>query len=796
MATTDGVGVPRPPVGVADDPTTAVPEEADLAGMDGAARTTSTSPPPVEPDPSASTWWDDPLAGFDMTTPAWEGESADWEGEFADWEGESADREGESADWEREVVKATASLKFAGTKAEVAFGRWASGVFEFDPATLDVRPPHVVFTESVFSTYGEEFGKKGITKPTGLSGWLARQLAEELALGRSSEFWKLLPYSDPENMSEQQRDALNRIWLDKMANVRTTSYEVTRVALHLLAKGLDQPMRLYHPFGDPYEDIGPPPADGAIPRPVVWWKGGYIVLRPLDSADTLARLASGYQRTSIPEREQQRWDSLYTGALGLLKARIDTAEKDSSEHHRSLLRYTLDRDLAAIGKRPFSPRRLAEELDAYRGYLTGLSDDGIWAGDYRWELEDPFTLRFAATVKAAGGAKTTLRTNLGRQEVALTGVDHVVLTSDMVAVDFGSVDGAGVGIVKIPYLANGVEKFAYREIDRKFSDTELAELRGRVPGQVWQLDDQPVGSLYHITSGFDPATNQLTRSFGKGSEGEKTRRARIPVAKVVDGRFFTIPNDMKEVILRLGYGPDHRPIAVVVMPAEKSGAGRDLYLQLVSPAPTVDDVELLRKTALWERSLPWWSISSVKSFNDTIGSRSRLPVPLGFSLGGKNWSKTPDGREVNLAPGTPVTLQVGERRRPVGKDHIVDSVNEVVVVVKVPLLPIPDAPASEPEYAFKLFSMDEEVNFADLIEQLQERQTLLDRRRERAESGGRRAPKRPRVQDGSSVPGPASASHQPPPPPDVAGEAGRGDRLLPSQLSEDEVSARFRWLGG
>ncbi|MFI2652867.1 hypothetical protein ACH494_35265, partial [Micromonospora fulviviridis] len=47
-----------------------VPEEEDLAGMDGAARTTSTSPSPVEPDPSAFTWWDDPLAGFDMTTPA------------------------------------------------------------------------------------------------------------------------------------------------------------------------------------------------------------------------------------------------------------------------------------------------------------------------------------------------------------------------------------------------------------------------------------------------------------------------------------------------------------------------------------------------------------------------------------------------------------------------------------------------------------------------------------------------------------------------------------------------------
>ncbi|OZV76605.1 hypothetical protein CA850_26380, partial [Micromonospora echinospora] len=725
-------------------------------------------------DPEVFPLWDDPLAGLDLTTPA---AGSGW-----------SPSGGQRPDWEREVADATGSLKLAGAAAEAAFGRWAREVFEFDPATLDPRPNYV-FNESVLDTYREELEKKGITTPAGLSGWLARQLAKELAPGGSPRLREILPYPDPENMSEQQRDALHRIWIDKIANPRSVSYEITHVALHLLAMGLGQQMRIHHPFGDPYEDIGPPSDDGAIPRPVVWWKGGYIVLIPRDSADILARIASGYRR-KWPDRVRSRWDSLFSGALGLLKDRIDTAEENSPGPHRSVLRHKLDRDLAAIGKRPFSPRRQAEELDAYHRYLTGLSGDGAWTGDYRWELKDPFTLRIAAHVKANSGAYAELRFRLGGKDVQLTRVDHVVLPGDRVAVDFGSVNGEGVGIVKIPYLADGAEKFAYREIERRFSDSELAELRGSAPGHVWQLDEPSVSSLFHITAGLDPKKGLLTRSFGKGSEGNKLQRVRIPVVKVADGSSFVIPGNMKEAILRLGYGPDGRPIAVVVMPAEKSGVERDLYLQLVNPAPTVADIELLRKTALWERDVHWWSTSRVESFDDTIGSNGRLPSPLSFTLGGIG-AKTLDGREVNLAPGTPVTLQVGKRLRPVGND---DAVNEVVVVVKVPLVPEPNAPASEPEYAFRVFVRDE-ADYAALIRQLRNRRTLLDQRRERAESGGRRAPKRPRIQDGSSQPGPATAPHQPPPPPDMAGEAGRGDVLLPSQLSPAEVSVWFPWLG-
>ncbi|MFI2652883.1 hypothetical protein, partial [Micromonospora fulviviridis] len=724
---------------------------------------------------------EDPFAGMNMATPTSDPTPALDPAPALDPEGQPSG--GQRPDWEKEVADATNSLKAAGTAAEAAFGKWASEVFEFDPATLDHRP-NVVFNESVLDTYGEELGKIGITTSAGLSGWLARQLAKELAPGGSPRLREHLPYPypDPENMSEQQRDALHRIWINKMADPRSVGYEVTRVALHLLAKGLDQQMRIHHPFGDPYEDIGPASDDGAIPRPVVWWKGGYIVLRPRDSADIPARLASGYQRTS-PDGERQRWDSLFSGALGLLKARIDTAEESSPEPQRSLLRYTLDRDLAAIGKRPFSPRRLAEELDAYHRYRTGLSGDRIWEGDYRRGLKDPFTLRMAAHVKANSAAYAELRFRLGGKDVQLTRVDHVVLPGDRVAVDFGSVNGEGVGIVKIPYLADGVEKFAYREIDRTFSDSELAELRASVPGQVWQLDEPSVSSLFHITMSLNPRNGQLSRSFGQGSEGNKLKRARIPVVKVADGRPFFIPADVREVILRLGYGPDGRPIAFVVMPAEKSGAEQDLYLQLVDPSPTVDDIESLRKTALWEGLPNWQSASRIGSFDDTIAANSRLRAPLSFYLGGGG-AKTLDGREVNVTPGTPVRLAVGERHRPVGKDVPSENVKEVVVVVRAPLVPRPNVPASGPEYAFKLFVRDE-ADYADLIEQLQERQTLLDRRSERAESGDRRAPKRPRVQDGSSVPGQASASHQPPPPPDVAGEAGRGDRLLPSQLSED-----------
>ncbi|WP_141725268.1 toxin glutamine deamidase domain-containing protein [Micromonospora pallida] len=752
--------------------------------------------------------WDDPLEGLDLRTPA-AGSGWSLSG-------------GQMPDWEKEVAATIRSLKLAGVAAETAFGKWAREVFDFDRASLD-RRPNYVFNESVLNTYRDELGRRGVTTQTGLSGWLARQLAEELALGGSSRFRELLPYPDPENMSEQQRDALHRIWLDKIANARSAGYEVAHVALHVLAQGLDQPMRVHHPFGNPYDDIGPPSDGGAIPQPVVWWKGGYIILKPRDptDADIVARIASGYRGRSIYDPEQQQRDSLFNEALRLLKAEIAAAEEKFSGRHRSLLRYKLDRDLAAIGKRPFSPRRQAEELDVYRRYLTGLSSGGgTWEGGYRWELEDPFTLRVAAFVRA--GRYSGLSIRLGGNQVQLTHLDHMVLPGDMVDIDFGSVDGTGVGIVKMPYLANGAEKFAYRKIDREFTDSELVELRdrtarARVDGQAWQLDEPPVSALYHIVTPLDHRTGQLSRSFGKGSEGEKLRRARIPALKVAaDGSPFVIPDNLEEVIVRLGYGLDGQPIAVVVMPAGKSGTGQDLYLQLVNPAPTVDDIEFFRKRALWERG-NWWALSRVRSFEDTIDWKRRVPGPLGFTLGGRNSGRTLDGREVNIDPGTPITLEVGERLRPTGKDG--KTVEDVVVVVKAPLVPRREGePESEPEYAFRLFSKDA-TDYDALIKQLEDRQRMVDRRKKEAEWAAGRGPKRPRIDDGSSLPvgadagssetmmagdvggvtrelpGQATVPHQQPPPPDMAGVSVRGDVLLPSQLSPAEVSVWFDWLG-
>ncbi|MFG3716154.1 hypothetical protein, partial [Micromonospora sp. NPDC047730] len=683
---------------------------------------------------------------------------------------------GQKPDWEKEVEAAVRYLTVAGTAAEAAFGEWAREVFEFDPAKVDLRSNYA-FNESVLNTYREELGKKGITTPTGLRGWLSRQMAEELALGGSSRFRELLPYPypDPENMSEQRRDALHRIWLDKIANARSADLEVAPVALHLLAKGLDQPMRIHHPFGDPYDDIGPSSDDGAIPHSVVWWNGGYIILKPRDpnDADIAARIASGYQRNSISDPEQQRRDRLFNEALGLLKTEIATAEGNFTKRHRSLLKYVFDRELAAIGQRPTSPRRQAEELAAHRRYLNALGNGGDWEGDYRWKLNDPFTLRIPAYVHAGSDAYSALRTRLGGKDVELTRVDHMILSGDMVDIDFGSVDGVGVGIVKIPYMANGAMKFAYLEIDRKFTDSELAELRDKAPGQAWQLDEPPVGLFYHIAAGLVPKNGQLSRSFGKGSEGEKLQRAHIPAVKVADGSPFVIPQNMKEVILRLGYGWDGQPLAVVVMPAEKSGAGQDLYLQLLKPAPTIDDIEWLRKASLWERE-NWWNISRVRYFDDEMDSQRRLPNPLRLTIG-RNSAKTLDGREVNLAPGTPITLGVGERLRPVGKDVVngfVDSVKEVVVVVKAPLVPRRDAPASEPEYAFRLFTTGK-TDYDAFIKQLEDRQMRLEDRQMRlgerkrgAESATGRAAQRPRIEDGPGARGGSSsgwgAGEQPP----------------------------------
>ncbi|MFI2652608.1 toxin glutamine deamidase domain-containing protein [Micromonospora fulviviridis] len=62
MATTDGVGTPRPPAGVADAATVTVPEEADLAGMDEAAHASPHSPGQI-PSPESSSSEDLPAQG-------------------------------------------------------------------------------------------------------------------------------------------------------------------------------------------------------------------------------------------------------------------------------------------------------------------------------------------------------------------------------------------------------------------------------------------------------------------------------------------------------------------------------------------------------------------------------------------------------------------------------------------------------------------------------------------------------------------------------------------------------------
>ncbi|MFI6231582.1 toxin glutamine deamidase domain-containing protein [Micromonospora echinospora] len=54
VATTDGVGIPRPPVGMADAATTTVPEHADLAGMDEAAHASPHSPGQISSPESSS----------------------------------------------------------------------------------------------------------------------------------------------------------------------------------------------------------------------------------------------------------------------------------------------------------------------------------------------------------------------------------------------------------------------------------------------------------------------------------------------------------------------------------------------------------------------------------------------------------------------------------------------------------------------------------------------------------------------------------------------------------------------
>ncbi|WP_146167921.1 hypothetical protein, partial [Micromonospora sp. MH33] len=695
----------------------------------------------------------DPFAGFDMATPV-------------------LDPEGSSSALDYEVQLTTLRLASSAHRVEEQFDEWVSDVFDIFDAE-DV-PAFRAFYQSLLNT--PEVSAKGITTVARLRVWAVRRLAEELAQGEQSTLNEFLPY--PDGVSEQQRDALHRIWLDKLSNALSRDYELAHVIPHLMAKALSMSMRIHHPFDAP-QDIGPTPDVGAVRHQVVFWNGAYHRVLPFDPNDS--RLDDGFQQTAVSANEKEQLDAL----LAELKRQIDTAEANPTNRHGHILKFTFSRNLAAIGKQPVSPRRQARELVEYLRYLNSLRQDSGWQ-DESPQLESPFTLRLTAADRRGDSNHTTLNASVGGKVVSLLLTTQHVAPGDIVSIDFGKVGEEGVGIARIPHTeADGAERFIYRELDRKFDDNELAELGNRASAlrnRVSGLRDGESGPSNRASGPSNRASDRVLESvkpsfvdsfrmrtslrngvlgvrFGEGDVNKADQRALISRTTFADGTPFVVPDDMKDVILEVGYDIDHRPLAVVEIPAERNGGQVALYLRLTDPAPTVGDIERLRKKeSFWEPSDRWTLFDAI-SFDDVLAKRARLPNAI-IDLPVSGAGATVDGLEVDLSAGAAITLRVGKRL--VGPD----IVSNVFVVVKAPLKPLDDAAkeaylransvvdVSEiPTHAYRLVNTGKtNADFDTLIARLRTRQAVLGLRRERGEPLYKPYAKRRRT-GGSSLPG-------------------------------------------
>ncbi|MFF5072118.1 hypothetical protein ACFY2R_13180 [Micromonospora olivasterospora] len=568
----------------------------------------------------------------------------------------------------RKVQSTIRQLSARETGRELAaFEQWADAVFHLDRAEGDAGPLDV-FYGTVLKIHGERLAQAGVTTVAELGVLVARHLAADLGRGDASEFRKLLPY--PENMSEQRREALHQHLLNKLVHRQPGYPDVVHVVPHIVAWGLGLPMAIHHPFGAPYI-IGPPSGDGEIPQPVVWLDGAYHLGQPRDPHD--ARIAEGFPSPAA-YTELRRLDVVFDEALDLLKAEVDTAEQNTAIRHWPLLQDTFHRNLAAIRQRPSSPRRHIDVLEEHRRYADALREESTWEDENRWNLQDPFTVPGRAEDTPGWPSLLRLRARRDGDDMLLGVVDRVAVPGDRVAVDFGEVDGEGVGIVRIPYTApDGTERFVYKEIARRLTDSELAELWSTAAGPVWETVDRwTFGTLYHITA---PVSESGIFDITFGGQ-----RVTIPPVEVADGLPPVIAAELKEARFRLGYGMDSRPLAVLEVPAGRNGTGAPLYLELSSPAPTAYDIERLRSMALWESAEPGALLDEV-SIDLVMQEDMRTPYPLPLTLGDDNSGRTLDGQEVDLSPGTEVALRVGRFLR-LEESNIVTS---IFAAVKAPL---------------------------------------------------------------------------------------------------------------
>ncbi|MFG3716155.1 hypothetical protein, partial [Micromonospora sp. NPDC047730] len=678
---------------------------------------------------------------------------------------------------EQEVAKAitTLSAVVSSDQAE-RFERWALEVFDFDPRRFDMGVAGVF--QPVLDAFGNPLAKLKVRSLDGLRAWVIRELADDLARGAESKFREILPY--PADVSEQEQKALHRIWFRKV--VGGGVHELTLVPFHVAAKELSRPMLVHHPFGAP-DRIGPPPDDGVVPEQVLWWRGAYFLVKPRAEDGIADRIAEGFPQKINPHTRREL-DGKFEKTRGLLQAAIAKAEKNPDSTYSRILENTFQRDLAVIRQRSSFPYSQVQELAAHLRYLRNLKDQGSWEDQRPTDLDFPFTIRVPATPvrhdpEMSGFTRPVpgLSIWLAGQEMRLDGIDGIdgidglVRPGDEVYVTIGKISRRrSAGFVEIRYTRpDGTESAIFQGIDRRFTLGEVAALKTMAPGRAWKTDHPLfVDSYRSTTSIFSARRNLGTRLGGAGDPS-----IYLPGGILAGGGKFDYPTTLDRIVFRAGFGVTGQPLMVVeltaairerrVHPDQESGAGQDLYVEVVNPALTADSIGGMSRSinVYWELE-DLWDLSGAVTYPGEILADTKLPAPLRTTIG-KGRHLTPGGGEVQVTKGTKITYRVGKWPRLAGSE------SGVFVVVRAPLV-------DGTGHAYRLIDTGKKIDELDgIIKTLNKRQERDNRRVPLAGS----APERHPIRAGGSG-GVA---------PDLPEVPGQAWRLPPSFVGSYHITA-------
>ncbi|MEO3781457.1 hypothetical protein ABGB16_32670, partial [Micromonospora sp. B11E3] len=604
------------------------------------------------------------------------------------------------------------------------FEEWALKVFDFDPGLFDMGVAGVF--QPVLDAFGAQLAELKVRSLDGLRAWVIRELTDDLARGAESKFRKILPY--PQGVSEQEREALHRIWFPKV--VGGGVHELTLVPFHVAAEELG-PMEVHHPFGASY-GIGPRPGDGVVPEQVLWWRGAYFLVKPRAEDGIADQIAAGFPQ-KIDTSEREKLDGEFEKTRDLLQDAIAKAEENRDSAYSRILENTFRRDLAVIRQRSSFPYSQVRELDAHLRYLRNLKDQGGWEDQRPTGLAAQITIRVPVTPvehdpEISGFTRPVPGLDIGPagQKIRLDGVDGLVSLGDEVDVTVGEIrKGVVVGFVVIT-AADGTKSAIFRRI-REFT-AKLRALKKTAPSRAWTADHPLFVESYRSTTSITSKRRLGVTLGGPGGAGTRSTsspQSYLPKGVVAGGGSFNFPT-INRIGFEAGFDAIGRPTVVVEMLARKSRAGQNLYFKLVHPAPTVDDIIGMSQSAdaVWELE-DRWDLADAATYNGVIVSDSRLPAPLRTRIGAAG--KTFGGEEVQLAPETEITFRVGKWPRLAGLKR------GVFVVVRAPLV------GDASRHAYRLVVTGKKMDeFDGIIKTLNERQEGAGQRIPLAESAPRR----------------------------------------------------------